>query len=76
MVDRKLANIEEKDVRMGPLHQTLHRRVEFAGEEAEDRGGVKKEFFMLLFERILQPEYGIPGIGSQFAIVCLTLRLL
>jgi hypothetical protein len=30
-------------------------RVHFVGEDAEDRGGVRKEFFMLLFQEILQP---------------------
>ncbi|CAJ0573274.1 unnamed protein product, partial [Mesorhabditis spiculigera] len=34
-------------------------RVEFVGEEAEDGGGVRKEYFMLLFQQILQAEYGM-----------------
>jgi hypothetical protein len=29
-------------------------RVIFVGEDAEDRGGVRKEFFMLLFQAMLQ----------------------
>ncbi|KAI1709747.1 HECT-domain (ubiquitin-transferase) domain-containing protein [Ditylenchus destructor] len=34
-------------------------RIEFEGEEAEDRGGVRKEFFMLLFNELLQNTYGM-----------------
>ncbi|KAI6205111.1 putative E3 ubiquitin-protein ligase HERC4 [Aphelenchoides besseyi] len=34
-------------------------RVIFVGEEADDRGGVRKEFFMLLFQELLQPTYGM-----------------
>lgn len=34
-------------------------RVKFHGEEAEDVGGVKKEFFMLLLREILDPKYGM-----------------
>ncbi|KAJ0178719.1 hypothetical protein K1T71_005494 [Dendrolimus kikuchii] len=34
-------------------------RVEFVGEEAEDAGGVKKEFFMLLLKEIFDPIYGM-----------------
>ncbi|KAI6202679.1 Hect domain and RLD 4, variant [Aphelenchoides fujianensis] len=34
-------------------------RVTFVGEEADDRGGVRKEYFMLLFEQLLQPTYGM-----------------
>lgn len=34
-------------------------RIIFAGEDAEDRGGVRKEFFMLLFQEMLQPTYGM-----------------
>ncbi|XP_047528623.1 probable E3 ubiquitin-protein ligase HERC4 isoform X1 [Vanessa atalanta] len=34
-------------------------RVEFVGEEAEDAGGVKKEFFMLLLKEIFDPVYGM-----------------
>ena len=32
-------------------------RVVFTNEEAEDRGGVRKEFFMLLFQELLHPKY-------------------
>ncbi|GMR50872.1 hypothetical protein PMAYCL1PPCAC_21067 [Pristionchus mayeri] len=34
-------------------------RVTFRGEEAEDHGGVRKEFFMILFERLLNPDFGM-----------------
>ncbi|XP_019887375.1 probable E3 ubiquitin-protein ligase HERC4 isoform X1 [Ooceraea biroi] len=34
-------------------------RVKFNGEEAEDVGGVKKEFFMLLWRELLDPKYGM-----------------
>ncbi|XP_043288767.1 probable E3 ubiquitin-protein ligase HERC4 isoform X2 [Venturia canescens] len=34
-------------------------RVKFHGEEAEDAGGVKKEFFLLLLKEILDPKYGM-----------------
>lgn len=34
-------------------------KVEFVGEEAEDAGGVKKEFFMLLLKEIFDPVYGM-----------------
>jgi E3 ubiquitin-protein ligase HERC4 len=34
-------------------------RVQFQGEEAEDAGGVTKEFFMLLIKELLDPKYGM-----------------
>ncbi|XP_055679804.1 probable E3 ubiquitin-protein ligase HERC4 isoform X2 [Lutzomyia longipalpis] len=34
-------------------------RIKFHGEEAEDAGGVKKEFFMLLLKEILDPKFGM-----------------
>ncbi|EFJ48337.1 hypothetical protein VOLCADRAFT_81197 [Volvox carteri f. nagariensis] len=34
-------------------------RVHFIGEEGIDAGGVKKEFFALLMERLLRPDYGM-----------------
>jgi hypothetical protein len=34
-------------------------QVKFFGEEAEDAGGVRKEFFMLLLKEILDPKYGM-----------------
>lgn len=33
--------------------------MEFIGEEAEDAGGVKKEFFLLLLKEIFDPVYGM-----------------
>uniref|UniRef100_A0A8D8BGJ0 HECT-type E3 ubiquitin transferase n=1 Tax=Culex pipiens TaxID=7175 RepID=A0A8D8BGJ0_CULPI len=34
-------------------------KIRFHGEEAEDAGGVRKEFFMLLLRDILDPKYGM-----------------
>lgn len=34
-------------------------KVKFTGEEAEDAGGVRKEFFMLLLKDLLDPKYGM-----------------
>uniref|UniRef100_A0A1Q3F9S7 Putative hect e3 ubiquitin ligase n=1 Tax=Culex tarsalis TaxID=7177 RepID=A0A1Q3F9S7_CULTA len=34
-------------------------KIRFQGEEAEDAGGVRKEFFMLLLRDILDPKYGM-----------------
>ena len=34
-------------------------QVKFRDEEAEDAGGVRKEFFMLLLKEILDPKYGM-----------------
>lgn len=34
-------------------------KVKFAGEEAEDAGGVRKEFFMILVKDLLDPKYGM-----------------
>ena len=39
------------------LHKPL--KVNFIGEEGVDAGGVKKEFFQLLCETVMQPEYGM-----------------
>ena len=39
------------------LHKPL--KVNFIGEEGVDAGGVKKEFFQLLCEIVMQPEYGM-----------------
>lgn len=33
--------------------------MKFKDEEAEDAGGVRKEFFMLLLKEILDPKYGM-----------------
>lgn len=37
----------------------MYYQVRFIGEEAEDAGGVKKEFFMLLIKEILDPKFGM-----------------
>lgn len=34
-------------------------KVKFHGEEAEDAGGVRKEFFMLLMKDLVDPKYGM-----------------
>ncbi|XP_065359238.1 probable E3 ubiquitin-protein ligase HERC4 isoform X2 [Calliphora vicina] len=34
-------------------------KVKFSGEEAEDAGGVRKEFFMLLLKDLIDPKYGM-----------------
>ncbi|XP_020812495.1 probable E3 ubiquitin-protein ligase HERC4 isoform X2 [Drosophila serrata] len=34
-------------------------KIKFQGEEAEDAGGVRKEFFMLLLKDLLDPKYGM-----------------
>lgn len=38
---------------------SLNFQVKFKGEEAEDAGGVTKEFFLLLIREILNPKYGM-----------------
>ncbi|XP_049804341.1 probable E3 ubiquitin-protein ligase HERC4 isoform X1 [Schistocerca nitens] len=49
---RELAKYSSSDLKK-PL------RVKFLGEEAEDAGGVTKEFFLLLMREILDPKYGM-----------------
>lgn len=34
-------------------------KVKFDGEEAEDEGGVRKEFFLLILKEMLDPKYGM-----------------
>ncbi|XP_059219766.1 probable E3 ubiquitin-protein ligase HERC4 isoform X1 [Stomoxys calcitrans] len=41
----------------GDLKKPL--KVKFCGEEAEDAGGVRKEFFMLLLKDLIDPKYGM-----------------
>lgn len=41
----------------GDLKKPL--KVKFKDEEAEDAGGVRKEFFMLLLKDLLDPKYGM-----------------
>ena len=36
-----------------------HLQIEFRGEEGEDEGGMAKEFFMLLYQKILNPDFGM-----------------
>lgn len=49
---RELAQYTANDLKK-PL------KIRFQGEEAEDAGGVRKEFFMLLLKDILDPKYGM-----------------
>ncbi|XP_053683215.1 probable E3 ubiquitin-protein ligase HERC4 isoform X2 [Sabethes cyaneus] len=49
---RELAQYAANDLKK-PL------KVRFHGEEAEDAGGVRKEFFMLLLKDVLDPKYGM-----------------
>lgn len=49
---RELSHLRERDLKK-PL------RVKFLDEEAEDGGGVQKEFFMLVLREILDPKYGM-----------------
>ncbi|KAJ1524442.1 hypothetical protein ONE63_010939 [Megalurothrips usitatus] len=49
---RELFQCEANDLKK-PL------KIKFCGEEAEDAGGVRKEFFMLLLKEILDPAYGM-----------------
>ncbi|KAI8120902.1 putative E3 ubiquitin-protein ligase HERC4 [Lucilia cuprina] len=49
---REIARYNQSDLKK-PL------KVKFSGEEAEDAGGVRKEFFMLLLKDIIDPKYGM-----------------
>ncbi|XP_053384737.1 probable E3 ubiquitin-protein ligase HERC4 isoform X2 [Mercenaria mercenaria] len=49
---RQLMNLGSADLKK-PL------KVVFHGEEAQDEGGVRKEFFMLLLRELLDPKYGM-----------------
>lgn len=49
---RELSSVNPNDLKK-PL------KIKFCGEEAEDAGGVTKEFFMLLLREILDPKYGM-----------------
>uniref|UniRef100_A0A1I7U902 HECT-type E3 ubiquitin transferase n=1 Tax=Caenorhabditis tropicalis TaxID=1561998 RepID=A0A1I7U902_9PELO len=48
----KLPSMSDEDLRK-PL------KVKIAGEEADDAGGVRKEFFLIVMRKILQPAYGM-----------------
>ena len=41
------------------LSPSLPPQVIFANEEGQDDGGIRKEFFMLLFSQILNPDFGM-----------------
>ena len=41
------------------IHCPLSLQVVFADEPGEDEGGVQKEFFMLLLQEILNPDFGM-----------------
>ncbi|GBP08289.1 Probable E3 ubiquitin-protein ligase HERC4 [Eumeta japonica] len=47
---REIAQYKQSDLKK-PL------KVKFCGEEAEDAGGVRKEFFMLLLKDLIDPKY-------------------
>lgn len=49
---RELSAVDANDLKK-PL------KVKFQGEEAEDAGGVTKEFFLLLLREILDPKFGM-----------------
>ena len=48
----KVVNIEDKSALKRPL------KVKFIGEPGVDQGGVKKEFFQILIQQLLDPQYG------------------
>ncbi|XP_063703150.1 probable E3 ubiquitin-protein ligase HERC4 isoform X2 [Culicoides brevitarsis] len=56
-------NIVDDTIRELALYQATDLKkplkIKFAGEEAEDAGGVRKEFFMLLLKEILDLKYGM-----------------
>lgn len=43
----------------GPSDLKKPLKIKFLGEEAEDAGGLRKEFFILLLREILDPKYGM-----------------
>ena len=43
---------------MNPVDLRKQLRVEFKGEEGLDEGGLQKELFQLLIEKLLDPMYG------------------
>jgi hypothetical protein len=51
--------VEDKAILKRPL------RVRFDGEEGQDEGGVKKEFFMLASRRLFTPEFGMFAEESE-----------
>ncbi|XP_037933955.1 probable E3 ubiquitin-protein ligase HERC4 isoform X2 [Teleopsis dalmanni] len=55
---REILNYKEIDLKK-PL------KIKFQDEEAEDAGGVRKEFFMLLLKDLLDPKYGMFKIYEE-----------
>ena len=49
----------EKVVFESPLDLQKKLCVEFDGEQGIDEGGLSKEFFSLIFEKIMQPDFGL-----------------
>lgn len=43
--------------------------IEFVGEIGVDEGGLKKEFFLILFRDILDPKYGMFQLDEQSKIL-------
>ena len=43
---------------MNPIDLRKQLRVEFYGEEGIDEGGLQKEFFQLIIEKLFDPVYG------------------
>ncbi|KAK8730688.1 hypothetical protein OTU49_007871 [Cherax quadricarinatus] len=61
-------NIHRNNIVEDTVNQLFHHKVtdykrplkvHFIGEEAEDAGGVRKEFFLLLLRELLNPDYGM-----------------
>ena len=44
--------------------------MEFYGEEGIDEGGLQKEFFQLLVEKLFDPVYGKLGLCFQRELIC------
>nr|XP_033815149.1 probable E3 ubiquitin-protein ligase HERC6 isoform X2 [Geotrypetes seraphini] len=51
-VFHKLSTVEDCSLRMELV-------VEFVGEPGLDLGGIRREFFLIIFEEIIQPDYGM-----------------
>lgn len=51
------------DLKIAKIHHflifQLNFQVTFLGEEAEDAGGVRKEFFLLIMKEVLDPKFGM-----------------
>ena len=56
LIEETFNLISRGDVRR-KLHYPL--RIRFVGEEAEDQGGVRKEFFMIIKRELFDPNYGM-----------------